>query len=234
MKLKCIITDDEPMARKGLQSYVEKVDFLTLAGVCEDALQLNALLQQEPVDLLFLDIEMPFLSGIDLLASLSTPPKVIITSAYERYALRGYELDVADYLLKPISFERFLKSVNKVYERIRREREPLPSASEEYIFVRSDKQVHKLYFKDILFIEAMENYLYIHTEEGKLLVRSTLKRMQEVLPAGDFLKVHKSFLVHIYKIRRIEGNRLIVGNHAITIARSYRRAVFSYIDSKVI
>lgn len=233
MKLKCIITDDEPMARKGLQSYVEKVDFLTLTGVCEDALQLNALLRQEPVDLLFLDIEMPFLSGIDLLASLNTPPKVIITSAYEQYALRGYELDVADYLLKPISFDRFLKAANKVYERVKLERGRHLSASEEYIFVRSDKQLHKLCFKDILFIEAMENYLYIHTEGGKLLIRSTLKHIQEVLPTRDFLKVHKSYIVNLSKIGRVEGNCLFVGNQAITIARSYRDTVFAYLDSKM-
>lgn len=234
MKMTCIITDDEPMARKGLQSYVEKVDFLTLTGVCEDALQLNALLRRETPDLLFLDIEMPCLSGLDLLASLSAPPKVIITTAYERYALRGYELDVVDYLLKPISFERFLKAVNKVYERLKRERTAASPAAEEYIFVRSDKQMHKLFVGDILFVESMENYLYIYTENGRLLVRSTLKHMQEMLPSDMFLKVHKSYLVQLAKVQRIEGNRLFIGSHAITIARNFRREVLSLIGSKVI
>lgn len=119
MKLKCIITDDEPMARKGLQGYVEKLDFLELVGVCEDAIQLNNILKTQSVDLLFLDIEMPYMSGIDLLASLVNPPKVIITSAYEQYAIKGYDLEVVDYLLKPISFERFLKAVNKVYDLVK-------------------------------------------------------------------------------------------------------------------
>lgn len=234
MKMKCIITDDEPMARKGLQSYVEKVDFLTLVGVCEDALQLNTLLRRESPDLLFLDIEMPYLSGLDLLAYLNSPPKVIITSAYEQYALRGYELDVADYLLKPISFERFLKSMNKVYERVKQEKMSTTPMVDEYIFVRSDKQTHKLFVKDILFIESMENYLYIHTENGKLLVRSTLKHIQEVLPAGAFMKVHKSYLVHLDKVQRIEGNRLFIGSHAITIARNFRQEILSYIGDKLI
>ena len=116
MTITCVITDDEPMARKGLQSYVERVDFLSLTGVCEDAIQLNTLLKTQQPDLLLLDIEMPYLSGLDLLATLNQPPKVIVTSAYEQYALKGYELDVVDYLLKPISFERFLKGVNKVHD----------------------------------------------------------------------------------------------------------------------
>ena len=139
MKIKCIITDDEPVAREGLQSYVEKVDFLALTGVCEDAIQLNTLLKTEQPDLLFLDIEMPYLSGLDLLATLSNPPKVIITSAYEQYALKGYELDVTDYLLKPISFERFLKAVNKVHDLLQKETAP---AAEEFLFVKSLSLIH--------------------------------------------------------------------------------------------
>ena len=158
MTITCVITDDEPMARKGLQSYVERVDFLSLTGVCEDAIQLNTLLKTQQPDLLLLDIEMPYLSGLDLLATLNQPPKVIVTSAYEQYALKGYELDVVDYLLKPISFERFLKGVNKVHDLLARENTPDADAS---FFVKSEKQMRKIYLRDILFVEALENYVSI-------------------------------------------------------------------------
>ena len=210
-QVKCVITDDEPTACEGLQRYVEKVDFLSLMGVCEDTMQLNTLLQTEQPDLLFLDIEMPYLSGLELLASLAHPPHVIITSAYEQYALKGYELDVTDYLLKPISFDRFLKAVNKVHGLLQQEK--WPDEANNFIFVRSDRQMHKVLFKDILVVEGLENYVCIYTESTKLLVRSTMKRMIEALPGGVFQQVHKSYLINLEKIEMIDGNRIIVGRH---------------------
>lgn len=216
MKIKCIITDDEPVAREGLQSYVEKVDFLALTGVCEDAIQLNTLLKTEQPDLLFLDIEMPYLSGLDLLATLSNPPKVIITSAYEQYALKGYELDVTDYLLKPISFERFLKAVNKVHDLLQKETAP---AAEEFLFVKSDKQMKKVFLKDILFIEGLENYICIYTASDKILVHSTMKNIYNSLPESDFIQTHRSFIVNIHHVSLIEGNILNIAGHEIPIAR---------------
>ena len=227
MQIKCVITDDEPMARKGLKSYVEKVDFLTLTAVCEDAMQLNTLLQTERPDLLFLDIEMPYLSGLELLSSLANPPHVIITSAYEQYALRGYELDVADYLLKPISFERFLKAVNKVHGLLQQEERQ--EEATDYIFVRSDRQMHKVFFKDILVVEGLENYVCIYAESAKLLVRSTMKRMAEALPKAVFLQVHKSYLINLEKIDMIDGNQIVVGKQTIPVARNFREEVFARI-----
>lgn len=226
-QVKCVITDDEPTACEGLQRYVEKVDFLSLMAVCEDAMQLNTLLQTEQPDLLFLDIEMPYLSGLELLASLAHPPHVIITSAYEQYALKGYELDVADYLLKPISFDRFLKAVNKVHGLLQQE-ERLEEST-DYIFVRSDRQMHKVFFKDILVVEGLENYVCIYTGTAKLLVRSTMKRMAEVLPKSVFLQVHKSYLINLEKIDMIDGNQIVVGKQTIPIARNFREEVFSRI-----
>ena len=157
MEIKCIITDDEPIARKGLRRHIGKIDFLTIVGECEDAIQLNNMLNSVQADLLFLDIEMPDMSGLDFLESAQNAPKVIITSAYERYALRGYEFDVVDYLLKPISFSRFLKSVNKAHalmESTSKSEEPV------YIFVKTEKQLKRLYLKEIQFIEGMELYCY--------------------------------------------------------------------------
>lgn len=226
MKIKCIITDDEPVAREGLQSYVEKVDFLALTGVCEDAIQLNTLLKTEQPDLLFLDIEMPYLSGLDLLATLSNPPKVIITSAYEQYALKGYELDVTDYLLKPISFERFLKAVNKVHDLLLKE---TASAAEEFLFVKSDKQMKKVFLKDILFIEGLENYICIYTASDKILVHSTMKNIYNSLPESDFIQTHRSFIVNIHHVSLIEGNILNIAGHEIPVARNYRETVFTRI-----
>lgn len=226
MKIKCIITDDEPVAREGLQSYVEKVDFLALTGVCEDAIQLNTLLKTEQPDLLFLDIEMPYLSGLDLLATLSNPPKVIITSAYEQYALKGYELDVTDYLLKPISFERFLKAVNKVHDLLLKETAP---AAEEFLFVKSDKQMKKVFLKDILFIEGLENYICIYTASDKILVHSTMKNIYNSLPESDFIQTHRSFIVNIHHVSLIEGNILNIAGHEIPVARNYRETVFARI-----
>lgn len=223
----CVITDDEPMARKGLQSYVEKVDFLSLIGVCEDAMQLNTLLKTQRPDLLLLDIEMPYLSGLDLLATLSNPPKVIVTSAYEQYALKGYELDVADYLLKPISFERFLKAVNKVHDLL--QKESLPT-QENFLFIKSDKQMRKVFLKDILFAEALENYVCIHTTSGKILTHSTLKRIGESLPEGNFLQTHKSYIVNIDRIDLLEGNTLRLGTFQVPVARNYREEVLKWVQ----
>lgn len=229
MKMKCVITDDEPMARKGLRGYIEKIDFLTLIGECEDALQLNALLRTEKPDLIFLDIEMPHISGIDLLANIPNPPKVIIVSAYEQYALKGYELDVADYLLKPVNFDRFLKAVNKVYTRFEQEKKELSTDTEEHIFIKSDKQLKKIILKDILFIESMENYVIIHTLSGKEITYTTLKQMMEVLPASGFMQVHRSYIANINQVQAIEGNMLDINRHKIPVARNQRKEVFEVI-----
>ena len=226
MKIKCIVTDDEPIARKGLCGYIEKIDYLSLIGECEDALQLNALLKTEHPDLLFLDIEMPYLSGLDLLSSIQNPPRVIITSAYEKYALKGYELDVVDYLLKPIPFERFVKAVDKVYHLLEKESEKNIG---EYIFVKSDKQLKKIFLEEILFIESMENYVNVYTTSSKEVVYSTLKLFLESLPDERFLQVHRSYVVNVKHIQSIEGNTLHIAGNEIPVARNLRDRVFNII-----
>ena len=208
MEIKCIITDDEPIARKGLRRHIGKIDFLTIVGECEDA------------------IEMPDMSGLDFLESAQNTPKVIITSAYERYALRGYEFDVVDYLLKPISFSRFLKSVNKAHALMES-----TSKSEEpaYIFVKTEKQLKRLYLKEIQFIEGMENYIVIHTLTSKEIVHLRLKSILETLPAQIFMQVHRSFIVNLSYVQAIEGNLLIIGEHKIPVSRSLREEVYKSI-----
>lgn len=226
MKLKCIITDDEPIARKGLQSYVERIDFLELVGVCEDAIQLNNQLKSQQADLLFLDIEMPYMTGIELLNSLSNPPKVIITSAYAEYAIKGYDLEVSDYLLKPISFDRFLKAVNKVYDQLISSQTPVV---QDYLFVKTSLKLEKIRFNDMRFIEGVENYVAIYTSDGKIITHTTLRTILQKLPPERFVQVHKSYLVNIDKIDSIEGNLLGIGKNKIPLSRTYKEAALEII-----
>lgn len=224
MRIKCIITDDEPIARKGLRSYINNFPFLTLIGECEDAIQLNTMLKTVQADLIFLDIEMPYLSGLDLLSSIKNPPKVIIVSAYEQYALKGYELDVVDYLLKPVTPERFAKAINKVYNLFETESKDDKS---NYIFVKSHKQLKKILLKDILFIESMENYVTIYTTSSKEVVYSTLKQMSDSLPDEIFLQVHRSYIINIENVQTIDGNQLNIETYRIPIARNFRSKTIS-------
>jgi DNA-binding LytR/AlgR family response regulator len=232
-KIKCIVTDDEPFARKGLQGYIEQIDFLELKGVCENALELNSLLKKEAADLLFLDIEMPYVTGIDFLKNITAPPKVIFTTAYEKYALQGFELEVLDYLMKPISFERFMRASNKAFDYFKAQQ--VPPAGEDYIFVKADSKLEKIHFSDILFIEALENYVAIYTREKKVITHLTLKMLQEKLPAGAFIQPHKSYLVAIGKINSIEGNILHVLHYQVPISKYQKEEVMEKIvNSKLL
>jgi DNA-binding LytR/AlgR family response regulator len=233
LKIKCIITDDEPFARKGLQGYISQIDFLDLRGVCENALELNSLIKQEPVDLLFLDIEMPYMTGIDFLKNLPSPPRVIFTTAYEKYALQGFELEVLDYLLKPIPFDRFLKAANKAFDYFRQQQAAAPA--EDYIFVKADSKLEKIQFADILFAEALENYVAIYTREKKIITHLTLKMLQEKLPAGSFIQPHKSYIAAIDKINSIEGNILHIMNYQVPISKYQKEEIMEKIvNSKLL
>jgi len=232
-KIKCIITDDEPFARKGLQGYVGQIDFLDLRGTCENAIELNSLLKKEPADLLFLDIEMPYLTGIDFLKQLASPPRVIFTTAYEKYALQGFELEVLDYLLKPISFDRFLKAANKAFDYFRQQQ--TPAATEDYIFVKADHRLEKIAFAEILFAEALENYVAIYTREKKIITHLTLKMLQEKLPPTAFVQPHKSYLVAIDKINSIEGNILHITQYQVPISKYQKEEIMEKIvNSKLL
>lgn len=230
--ISCIITDDEPIARKGLQGYIDKIDFLQLAGVCEDAIQLTSLLKQKPVDLLFLDIEMPYITGIDFLQNTPQAPKVIFTTAYEQYAIKGYELDVLDYLLKPISFDRFLKSANKAYDYFA----GATSQQSNYLFVKVDNKLEKVNLQELLFVEAMENYVALYMAGKKLITHSTLKALQEKLPAGQFIQPHKSYIININCVQSIEGNILhMEGKFQIPISKYQKEEVLEKIvNNKVV
>lgn len=223
VKIQCVITDDEPMARKGLQGYIEKLNFLKLIAVCEDAIQLDNVLKEKTVDLVFLDIEMPYLSGVEFLSGLTNPPKIIIVSAYEQYALKGYELDVVDYLLKPVPFERFLKAANKMYDSFQQEK--LTNYQSDSIFVKTTQKYEKIIFDDILFIKGMDNYISIQTTNSKIITLSTLREFIKKLPPQNFLKIHKSYLVNINKATTLEGNLLGIENYKLPVSRNYRTQI---------
>lgn len=234
-KIKCIITDDEPYARKGLQGYAAQVDFLDLRGICENAVELNSVLKREPVDLLFLDIEMPYMTGIDFLRHFPGAPKVIFTTAYEKYALQGFELEVLDYLLKPIPFERFIRAANKAYDYFRGQHTTaglaagMAGAPPDYVFVKADSKLEKIAFADILFAEALENYVAIYTREKKVITHLTLKMLLEKLPAAAFVQPHKSYVIAIDKINSIEGNILHIDRYQVPISKYQREEIMEKI-----
>jgi DNA-binding LytR/AlgR family response regulator len=231
--IKCIITDDEPFARKGLQGYISQIDFLELKGVCENAVELNSLIKKEPIDLLFLDIEMPYITGIEFLKQLPSPPRVIFTTAYEKYALQGFELEVLDYLLKPISFDRFMRAANKAYDYFRQQQ--APAAGGDYIFVKADSKLEKIAFADILFAEALENYVAIYTRDKKIITHLTLKMLQEKLPPASFAQPHKSYIIAIDKIDSIEGNMLHIAQYTVPISKYQKDEIMEKIvNSKLL
>lgn len=230
-KISCVITDDEPVARKGLQGYVEKCDFLQLAGVCEDAIQLNSFLKQNPVQLIFLDIEMPYVTGIEFLKNSSNPPKVVFTTAYEQYAIKSYELDVLDYLLKPISFDRFLKAANKAYDYFQSKE----IQGNDHMFIKVNSKLEKVSFDDILFAEAMENYVAIYTRGQKHITNITLKGLQEKLPANAFIQTHKSYIINIQAVQSIEGNILHIDKYQVPISKYQKEDVMEkMVNSKLL
>nr|WP_299342934.1 response regulator transcription factor [Allomuricauda sp.] len=230
MKINCLIIDDEALARKGLQDYVEVIDFLELKGLCKNAMQANTLLKSENIDLIFLDIEMPLISGMDFLKSLQNPPKVIFTTAYTEYAVESFEFDVVDYLVKPISMERFMKACNKAYK-IMASSQEVPQRQKDsetlyHLFVKVDKELVKIDFDQILFVEGMQNYVKIHTNDRAHIVHLPLKNVLESLP-DQFHQVHKSFVVALDKVQVITGNQLVIGNHKIPIGRTKKEQVIS-------
>ncbi|MGX5819061.1 LytR/AlgR family response regulator transcription factor [Chitinophaga lutea] len=218
MNIRCLIIDDEPLARKGLREYLEDVPFLELAGECADAAKAIPLIAASAADLLFLDIRMPRMTGLALLRSLPQPPPVIFTTAYPDYAVESFELNVLDYLLKPISFERFMKAALKAQAYFDLRRQP----DAPYFFIKCDNRLEKIAYADILFVEALQNYVAIHTLSRKLITYLTFKAVEDYLPASHFVRVHKSYIASLDKIDAIEGNELLLGPHRIPMSRGLK------------
>jgi len=232
----CLAIDDEPLALDLLEDNIKKIPFLKLLKKCSNALEANEFLQSQPVDLLFLDIQMPGLTGIQFLQGFSkTPPLVIFITAYEQYALEGYSLDVIDYLLKPVSFERFLKAVNKAHDKFMASR---PSAvatpSAAYMFVNSEYNLVRIDFAEVAYIEGLKDYvkIFLMSATRPVITRMSMKSLEEILPGDQFVRVHKSFIVSISKITSIRKGRIALLKEQIPISEHYRENLYRFIDPK--
>ncbi|MCZ8332489.1 MAG: LytTR family DNA-binding domain-containing protein [Flavobacterium sp.] len=238
MKLHCLVVDDEPIAQQILEKYISQIEALQLVGKANNAFEAVNFLHQEKIDILFLDIKMPSLSGLDMLKTLQNPPKVILTTAFSEFGVESYDYGISDYLMKPVSFERFLKAVNKIVmpknlefpiEKVQEK----PALENEFIFFKADKKIHKFYFKEILFFEGSGNYVKIHTENTTpLMVLEKLSALEEKLPQKQFIRVHKSFIVNTAHIKQIEGNLLKIKDKTVTISQSYKSNLEGYLNKK--
>lgn len=231
MKLKCIIVDDEPIARKLIEEFIGDIDFLELVGQAENPAKAITLLNNNEIDLIFLDINMPVINGIDFLKSSKNTASIIMTTAYPEHAVEAFSLDVLDYLVKPIPFERFLKACNKakeVYETKKHLAQPAQN-TDDHFFIKCDTQIEKVLFTDLLYAESMLNYVLLHTATRKMIVYITLKSLEDQLPANLFIKVHKSFIVNREKIQSIDGNMINIGTDKISISQNLREKVVNEI-----
>ena len=234
MELRCLVADDEPIARQILETYIGQVPYLTLVGACKNAFEVMEVLQRETVDVLFLDINMPQLSGMSLLRTLQQRPAVIITTAYPEHAVESFALSVTDYLLKPFSIERFLQALAKVQAQKAAVAPPAPAApvastpatsGPDHLFVKVDKKITRVNLADLQYIEAYGNYIKLHVGNEVLLVAQTLSGFQERLPAEQFVQVHKSYVVNVAHIQSLEGNQLTLGTHEVPVGKSHATAL---------
>lgn len=234
MKIKCLIIDDERLAREYLRNYVSKIPQLELLGEFNSPLKAMDIIKQQGVDLLFLDIQMPDITGVDFLKSLNIRPEVIFTTAYQEFALEGFNLNAIDYLLKPFSFDRFFQAVNKVIDKFSseiKESETAPthqdqtSFSETYLTIRADRKLYKINFEDILYIEGQKAYVTFHTNKKKITALASLKELEHSLPPKQFIRIHKSYIASIVEIQSLEGNLIEVANIKLPVGKIYKDSV---------
>ncbi len=232
--IKTIIVDDEPLALKVLENYIDQLPEVELVAKCENAIEANNVLQNEDVALICLDIKMPQISGIDFLKSLKNPPMVIFTTAFPNYALESYNLDVVDYLLKPISFDRFMKAINKVSERMNHDHDF--SEADDYFYVKADKKLMKVKYDDIIYIEGLKDYVILRNVNSRVITLQTMKSLEEKLPSKMFKRVHRSYIVNVEKINSIMGNMIEVMDKGkeklIPIGKNYKDELMKTIEEK--
>ncbi|MCB0659388.1 MAG: response regulator transcription factor [Saprospiraceae bacterium] len=236
--IQCIIIDDEPLALDILENYIQRLPNLNLIGRCENAIQANEIIQNHKVDLMFLDIQMPGLTGIEFLKALKNPPLVIFTTAHADFAVQGFELDAIDYLLKPISMERFLRAVNKATEKIHAQ-QPASEKKEEdedFFFVKADKKLIRINYEDILYIEGLKDYVIIRLETGRVITLQTMKSLEDRLPEQTFRRVHRSYIVNITKITAVQGNAVELMENgkvkSMPIGKNYKDELIEKIKEK--
>jgi len=234
LKYNCIVVEDEPLAAEVLTDYIQQVPFLELSEVCTDAIFAMEKLQADKIDLMFLDIHLPKLKGLDFLEALKTPPRVIITSAYKEYALAGYELNVIDYLLKPIRFNRFLKAVNKLNQftpQTIQQTANAANAERKFFFFNVGKKRVKIFMDEILYIESLREYVRITTKDKSILTKFQLNEIEEMLSKNNFLRIHRSFIAAKDKIAAFTATDVEINNKSIPIGRSYKELVLSVLQN---
>jgi two-component system LytT family response regulator len=242
--IRCLIVDDEPLALHVLEDYISKIPFLQLIKATTNPIEALSFVQDKQVDLVFLDVQMPELTGIQFLRIANGKAKVILTTAYSQYALEGYELDVIDYLLKPIAFDRFYKAVQKAQAVLQPAQataqpiQPEPAQPKQqdllsdFIFVKTEHKIQKVYLNDILFIEGLKDYISIFTAAERIITLQNMKKMEDALPTKYFIRVHKSYIVSINKIDSIERSRIFIGEKIIPVGDTYRDEFFKIVDGK--
>ena len=223
-KIICLAVDDEPPALDILKNYIQAVSSFELAGTCINAVDALNVLRSTHVDLMFLDIQMPQLLGTDLLRTLNNPPKVIFTTAYREFAIEGFELNAVDYLLKPISFERFLKAVNKVMD-IKLPQQVQQETQDAYLYFRSDRKMHKVAMDDIIFIESLKDYIKVVTKSKTIITKQSISSIEERLPKSSFIRIHRSFIVSLNKVQSYSSELIAIGNEELPVSRMYRHEV---------
>ena len=245
MILKCIVVDDEPLALDIIADYIAKIPFLELVKCTENAIEALQLVQEGGIDLVFLDIQMPELTGIQFLKIAGNKASYILTTAYSQYALESYDLNVSDYLLKPIAFDRFYKAVEKVRHHSQKNEQlpiaaieslakptPITTPVHDFIFIKTENRIQKLRLDDILYIEGLKDYISIFTKTERIITLQNMKKMDETLPKDSFIRVHKSYIIAVDKIESIERSRIAIAGKTIPVGDTYREAFFRMIDAK--
>lgn len=243
IKINCIVVEDQPLAQEKMVDYISKVDYLNLQKVFDNCFEALNFIKSTKTDLIFLDIQMDDFNGIQFLESISRKPKIILTTAYDTYALKSYELDVNDYLLKPISFNRFLKAVEKIYALIEQHEHkpmiPQPEIAEnlthtddkEFIFVRSDYKMKKILLSEILFVEGMKDYLAIYTLTQRVLTLMSFKQIENILPSNKFVRIHKSYIISIEHIDSFDKSNVYIANKSIPIGETYKQFFINFLET---
>ena len=229
MKYTCLIVDDEQLARQLMAEYVSKVPTLELVGSCKNPLEAMSVLKEKQVDILFLDIQMPELTGVEFLKTMQHKPATIFTTAYSEYALDGYQLDVLDYLVKPFPFDRFLQAVNKAsnFIDLQKQAQGQSPIGENYVLLHADHKIYKVFYDEIEYIEGLKEYVSYYTNGRRIIVLQSLKSIEQNLPADQFIRIHRSYIVPIKKIKTLDGNQVQIGEKLLPIGRSYKEEVFA-------
>ena len=234
-KIRAIIVDDEPLAQQVIVQYTKDIPSLEIVGSCNNAMEANTLLTNEEIDLMFLDVNMPRISGIDFLKNLTKPPMVILTTAYTDYALEAFELNILDYLKKPFAFDRFFKAIQKAEEQLALfNNQSENEVEDDFIFIKSNKKTIRVNFTDIYFIEGLGDYIKVHLQGQHLVTNLSMKKMEELLPSNDFFRIHKSFLIRLDKIEALVGNMVEINGQKIPVGNNFRQAFHEIIDKRII